>query len=125
MMAISKKTEKTVGVDLPVTLSYNHKQSDKKTSVQGVVKDLSINEIGLSLPLSFEQIDENDFDISLDLPNPFVTIKSRGKVQWKTQDKKNSCVQCQLKLEPMTLKQLSDIDCIVEELSTQAEPIVK
>lgn len=117
MMKPSTKLEKRVAVQLPVQVSIDNKQENHRLTTQGTVNDLSINGMKISVPLPFGMIDETNFDIDMDLPNPFSKIKGRGKVKWKTWDDKNNCVQCGLELEPMTLKQLADLDCIVDELS--------
>lgn len=109
--------EKRVNVDLPITVSVDDKKSKRKISSKGRVSDLSINGMKLALPLPFGMVDENSFDIDLDLPNPFTKIKSHGQVKWKTWNEKDKCVECGLELEPMTLQQLADLDCIVDELS--------
>ena len=105
--------EKRVDVDLPITVSID----DEQIQSAGRVSDLSINGMKVTLPLPFGMIEEETLDFNLELPNPFSKIKGRGKVQWKSWDGDNNCMQCGLKLEPMTLKQLSDIDEIVNELS--------
>ncbi len=113
------KLEKRVKVDLPIKVSIEDQTLRDKVSTHGRVNDLSINGMKLSLPLAFGMIEEKDLDFDLELPNPFAKIKGRGKVQWKQWDEDKNCFQFGLALEPLTLKQLSDLDCIVNELSEE------
>ncbi len=113
------KLEKRVKVDLPINVSIDDQTLRDKVATKGRVKDLSINGMKLSLPLAFGMINEEHLDFDLDLPNPFSKIKGRGKVQWKQWDEDKNCFQFGLALEPMTLRQLSDLDCIVNELSEE------
>lgn len=108
-----KAMDKRVDVDLPISVSLD----DNLVKSNGRVNDISINGMKLSLPLPFGMIEEETINFNLDLPNPFSKIKGRGRVQWKKWDQQNNCIQCGLKLEPMTLKQLEDLDAIVNELS--------
>lgn len=116
-MKAAKQIEKRVHVDLPITVSIEDQKDCSKVEAKGRVDDLSISGMRLTLPLPFGMVEDKAFDFDLDLPNPFSKIKGRGEVQWKKWDEESNCIQCGLKLEPMTLKQLTDIDAIVSELS--------
>jgi hypothetical protein len=106
-----------IDVDLPVRCVYEDEKQNRKVTLWGRIKDLSINGMKLMLPLSSEIIENQYLDFDLDLPNPFSQIKGHGEIQWKQWDKLKNYTACGLKLEPMTLKQLSELDTIIAEVA--------
>ncbi len=115
------RIEERVYVDLPVTFTYEDEKGIRKICTQGRIQDISLNGMRVELPLSSELIERNRLDFKLDLPNPFVEIKGHGKIQWKRWNDEKNCTTCGLKLEPMTLKQLTDMDIIISEVMEDAK----
>jgi len=109
--------DQRVKVDLPIRFTYEDEQTNRKISSQGRINNMSINGLQVELPLSSEIIEKDRLDFDLDLPSPFMKIKGQGKIQWKRWDSQKNCTLCGLKLEPMTLSQLTDLDVIINEVS--------
>jgi hypothetical protein len=118
-MKNQRGSDDRVKVDLPITFTYEDEKTNRKISSRGHIEDMSINGMRVHLPLSSEIIENNHIDFLLELPNPFQQIKGHGKIQWKRWNADKQCTTCGLKLEPMTLSQLSDIDLIINELSEE------
>jgi hypothetical protein len=108
-----------VTVDLPITLAVEDETGQNQLYSEGRVNDLSINGMRVHVPLPFGMLEEELLDFNLELPNPFGKIKGTGKVQWKRWDENKNRMICGLKLEPMTLKQLADLDAIVSEVAEE------
>jgi PilZ domain len=105
-----------VKVDIPIRFTYEDDETNRSITSRGRIEDISINGMCVELPLSAEIIEKNHIDFDVDLPNPFMKIKGQGKIQWKRWNAQKNCTTCGLKLEPMTLSQLSDLDMIIDEL---------
>ncbi len=116
-MKQTKKSDKRVQVRLPLSFTYADKNNGRQISSQGLVENISINGMRVNLPLSEEILEHKIIDFNLELPQPFTKIKGQGEIRWKRWDADQNCTTCGLKLEPMTLKQLMDIDTIVGEVS--------
>lgn len=114
--AKDSRQEARAQVDLPLLFTYEDKDSNKKITSQGKINDLSINGMKVDLPLSAEIFENNPIDFDIQLPHPFKQIKGQGKIQWKRWDAAKKCTTCGLKLETMTLRQLTDIDIIISEV---------
>ncbi len=115
------RSEERVYVDIPMTFTYEDEKGMRKISTRGLIQDISLNGMRVELPLSSELIERNRLDFHLDLPNPFSKIKGHGKIQWKRWNAEKNCTTCGLKLEPMTLKQLTDMDIIISEVMDDAK----
>jgi hypothetical protein len=109
-----KRRDERIPVDLPIQCSLPSKEHQVTT---GKVKDLSICGMQLHLPLTYTQVKIKNVDFTLELPEPFIAIKGRGSIQWKRWDHDKRGTVCGLKLEPLGLKQLQDIDTIVNEIN--------
>ncbi|MCD4814246.1 PilZ domain-containing protein [bacterium] len=117
---MSNQREERVKVDIPIRFTYKDDSSTKKVTSSGRIDDISLNGMRVELPLSAEIIERDHIDFSLELPNPFMKIKGQGKIQWKRWNAEKNCTTCGLKLEPMTLSQLSDLDAIISEVMEDA-----
>jgi hypothetical protein len=111
-----QQADERVSVDLPIRFVYEDPKSRRKICAEGRVNDISINGMKIDLPLSSEILENNPIDFDLDLPNPFQQIKGQGEIRWKRWNQEKGCTTCGLKLEPLTLKQLVDLDTIVTEV---------
>jgi len=111
-----QQVEARVSVDLPIRFTYEDPKTQRKISAEGRVHDISINGMRVELPLSSEILEDNPIDFDLELPNPFQKIKGQGEIRWKRWDQDKNRTTCGLKLEPLTLKQLVDLDAIVSEV---------
>jgi c-di-GMP-binding flagellar brake protein YcgR len=112
-----RRSDERIHVDLPITFTYENETKQQKISSRGRIQDISLNGMKVELPLSAELIENRFLDFSVELPNPFMHIKGHGQIQWKRWDADRNCTMCGLKLEPMTLKQLSDLDIIISEVT--------
>jgi c-di-GMP-binding flagellar brake protein YcgR len=110
-----KRKNERVHVDLPVTCNLEGGASRRQ--LRGRIKDLSISGIQLDLPLTAQELGTELVDFELDLPRPFSRIKATGEVQWKRWDEGRGATTCGLKLEPLSLKHLQEIDTIVREVA--------
>ncbi|MCK5219523.1 PilZ domain-containing protein [bacterium] len=113
-----KKGDKRVQVRIPLSFTYADENNERQISSRGLVENISINGMQVNLPLSKEIFEHNIIDFDLELPKPFSTIKGQGEIRWKRWDADQNCTTCGLKLEPMTLEQLMDIDTIVDEVNS-------
>jgi len=112
-----RRSDERIHVDLPITFMYENEHRNHKLSSHGRIQDISLNGMKVELPLSAELIENRSLDFAVELPNPFMQIKGHGQIQWKRWDAERNCTTCGLKLEPMTLKQLSELDIIISEIT--------
>lgn len=118
-----RRSDERIHVDLPITFSYENEHRNHKISSRGRIQDISLNGMKVELPLSAELIENRSLDFAVELPNPFMHIKGHGQIQWKRWDAERNCTTCGLKLEPMTLKQLSELDIIISEIAEDQRKI--
>ncbi|MEW6515911.1 MAG: PilZ domain-containing protein [candidate division FCPU426 bacterium] len=119
-MTRHQRSDERISVDLPITFTYENENLQHKISSRGRIQDISLNGMKVELPLSAELIENHALDFAVELPNPFMQIKGHGKIQWKKWDAERNCTTCGLKLEPMTLKQLSELDIIISEVTADS-----
>ncbi len=110
-----KRKNERIHVDLPVSCNLQGKTGERR--VKGKVRDLSICGMQLDLPFPAPDLGAETVDFELELPHPFSRIKGTGEVLWKRWDEGQGTTTCGLKLEPMTLKHLEEIDTIVREVA--------
>jgi hypothetical protein len=113
-MAHKKRMNERIAVNLPVTCSLADKKHDHHA--HGKVTDLSISGMQLELPLHFSKVKSKVIDFVLELPHPFSRIKGAGEVQWQRWNSGKQSVTCGLKLAPMSLRHLEELDMIVTEI---------
>lgn len=110
-----KRKNERIHVDLPVNCSLQGTSGERR--VKGRVRNLSICGMQLDLPFLGPELSAKVVDFELELPRPFSRIKGTGEVQWKRWDEGQGTTTCGLKLEPMSLKHLEEIDTIVREVA--------
>jgi hypothetical protein len=110
-----KRKNERINVDLPVTCNLEGRAGERR--LRGRIKDLSISGVQLDLPLHSQDLGPGPVDFELELPRPFSRIKGTGEVQWKRWDEGRGTTTCGLKLEPMCLRHLEEIDTIVREVA--------
>lgn len=111
---LKKRMNERIEVNLPVTCTLSGKKTERRT--RGKIKDMSISGMQLELPLHFAHLTTKVIDFVLELPHPFAPIKGAGEVQWKRWNQKDKNVTCGLKLAPMSLKNLEELDTIISEI---------
>lgn len=110
----AKRLNKRVAVELPIVCKLE-KQA-QLLEIQGRVDDLSINGMKISFSSPLQTITSKLVDFILDLPRPFSRIKGHGEIQWQRWDANKQCTTCGLKLAPMNIKHLTELDAIITEI---------
>lgn len=118
-MRKTKNLEAEAGVEVGLPAKVKVRENHNSYEAEGKIRRLSLNSIQLDLPLGFGLLDEETIDFSIPLPNPFSTIRGAGKVAWKNWDHAERKMKCELQLEPMTLRELSDLEAIISEVGTK------
>lgn len=112
-----QRTEERVTVDFPFLCTVkNHAQPKQWVTLPGKIDDLTINGMKIRVPLPPDMLADDYLDFDLELPKPFAKIRGNGAIQWKRWNAEKQCTTCGVKLEPLTLDQLTDLDVIVNEL---------
>jgi hypothetical protein len=106
-----------VNVSIPIQCTIATPQQEKIFTAE--ITDMSIEGVRLNIPLGFSKIKSKMLDFILDLPKPFKTIRGNGEIQWKKWNADKKCTTCGLKLSPMRLEQLQDIDTIISEIRSE------
>lgn len=103
-----------VKVDLTVACTLPDETANREA--RGKINDLSISGMKIDLPFPPARLRSKLLDFVLDLPKPFSTIRGHGEIKWKRWNAGKGCTTCGLKLSPLSLKQLEEVDAIVSEL---------
>jgi hypothetical protein len=118
---LKKRMNDRIAVDLPVTCSVEHK--NKSHQGRGKIRNLSISGMQLELPFPVSHLSTQIVDFVLELPHPFSRIKGAGEIQWKRWNQEKQSTTCGLKLSPMSLPQLQELDTIIAEIhEDEGEP---
>lgn len=113
-----KRMNERINVDLPVACTIEHKHQEHLAL--GKITDISISGMKIELALPTTHINSPYIDFEVDLPNPFSKIKGSAQVQWKRWDSHKRNTTCGLKLEPMNLQHLLELDNIITEIQEDA-----
>lgn len=111
---MKKRQNDRVEVNLPVSCSLEN--GGRRRLAAGFVRDLSISGMRISLPVPFSKLKAKILDFILELPAPFSIIRGTGEIQWARWDAGRRTTQCGVKLSPLSLRQLSELESIVREV---------
>jgi len=107
-----KRMNERIQVNLPITCTLTDNTTSRNLS--GQIDDLSIAGMKISLPLL--KMKAKILDFVLELPHPFSRIKGNAEIQWQRWDSAKNRMTCGLKLSPMRIEHLTEIDTIVQEV---------
>ncbi|NTV51734.1 MAG: PilZ domain-containing protein [Candidatus Firestonebacteria bacterium] len=109
-----QRLNKRVAVELPIVCKLE--KQEQLLEMQGRVNDLSINGMKISFSRPLHAITSKLVDFVLELPHPFSRIKGHGEIQWKRWNADKQCTTCGVKLAPMNINHLSELDAIISEI---------
>jgi hypothetical protein len=115
----AKRLNDRVEVELPI--SFRLDTQAQPFEMLGRVDNLSINGMKISFPNPVHSITSKVIDFVLELPKPFKRIKGNGEIQWKRWDAEKKCTTCGLKLSPLSINHLTDLDTIINEIQDEPE----
>jgi len=115
----AKRLNKRVAVELPIVCKLE--KQEQPLEMQGCVDDLSINGMKTSFARPLHAITSKLVDFVLELPHPFSRIKGHGEIQWKRWDADKQITTCGVKLAPMNIEHLSELDSIITEIQEDSK----
>jgi hypothetical protein len=110
----AKRLNQRVAVELPIVCKLE--KQEKLLEMPGRVDDLSINGMKISFSRPLHAITSKVVDFVLELPRPFSRIKGHGEITWKRWDADKQTTTCGLKLSPMNINHLTELDAIISEI---------
>ncbi len=112
----AKRLNERVEVELPIICTLE--KQEQPIEVHGKIDDLSINGMKISFSNPIHAITSKVMDFVLELPQPFSKIKGNGEIQWKRWDANKQCTTCGIKLSPLNIDHLAELDTIISEINS-------